>query len=111
MCVYVSEYLTNCVVIECESSNPYFSSYRLDKSDGGVHLVVDVTASMRRLATPFHLRIKQASYNNGKNTQAWALDNFSVLRTGPEYFSDDFDPALTCHWLEHTGTAKVYVSV
>ena len=79
----------------------------MNKGDGGVHLVVNVNASMRALSTPFHLRIRQTSHNSGKGIGVWVLDNFSVLGTSPEYVSDDFDPTLSCYWLAHTGTVKV----
>jgi hypothetical protein len=64
---------------------------------------VNVTAAMRVLSTPFQFRVRQTSSFNGKS-QSWALDNFAVLGTGPEYSQDDFDPIDSCQWLTHTGT-------
>ena len=64
---------------------------------------------MRKHSSLFYLRIRQTSSSSGKSTEAWALDNFSILGTGPEYVSDDFDPTTSCHWLAHTGTVKVHL--
>ena len=82
--------------------------FRVSKGGEGIHVVVNVTAYMRVLSTPFQFRVRQTSSFSGKRTQAWALDNFAVLGTGPEYIEDDFDSTTSsCHWLTHTGTIKV----
>lgn len=62
---------------------------------------------MRAVVTTIKLRVKQNSSFSGKGSQAWALDNFAVLGTGPQYIDDDFDPATSCYWLAQTGTVKV----
>lgn len=62
---------------------------------------------MRAALTTFQLRIRQNSSFGGRGSDAWALDNFAVLGTGPEYIDEDFDSPNSCQWLAHTGMVKV----
>jgi hypothetical protein len=81
-------------------------SFRVKDDDSGVHVVVNVTASMRAYWNLLYIRLRQTSSFSGKSTDAWAVDNFSVLELGSEFVIDDFDPISPCFWLAHTGTVK-----
>jgi hypothetical protein len=93
------------------SINPWWAyqtlkSFRIKDDDSGVHVVVNVTTSMRAYSTSLYLRLRQTSSFTGRNTEAWAVDNFSVLKLGSEFVIDDFDPISPCFWLAHTGTTQ-----
>ena len=79
----------------------------MSKGDGGVRVLFNVTSAMRTITPNSRLRIEQKSSFGGKNSQAWAIDNFVVLGREPELIDDDFDPIQSCNWLTHTASVEV----
>jgi reelin len=83
--------------------------FTVERGGPGAHAIVTINDAMNGSAV--HLQIKQISSFSGKESQAWALDNFVVMGQRTQTITEDFNGGTACNIIERSSSdVKPYCS-